>query len=316
MPICDSELKRIENKKIEIFPQLPFAGAKELKADEKTEKKSGKIIELNIEDNDFLETASEIKFKTLFLDKFPIKYRNFSKDIEAIRINNIGFTQIDFGFEKLNNVQIRLFEYPQFKMIELKKRDFKVALGVNAEGTLLLQSNDLFEYEIYGNIKNNRLKAILNFFIKLFSGSSIKFHLSNVVCDIDFVNHIESFKFTNILEILENYEALVKAHNLNRNKDLTSSSSSFYSLTLLNEEFRGKTIDTWINLKMQKPFAVNSEDTLILNRLHKFNLKNLSFNLLEKIELKKPLVQSELLDNKIQLNRRAVKITFKRIKKQ
>ena len=68
MPICDSELKRIENKKIEIFPQLPFAGAKELKADEKTEKKSGKIIELNIEDNDFLETASEIKFKTCLID--------------------------------------------------------------------------------------------------------------------------------------------------------------------------------------------------------------------------------------------------------
>lgn len=201
-------------------------------------------------------------------------------------------------------------------MIEFRKRDFKFALGVSNEGTLLLHSNDLFEYEISKNLKNNRLRTILEFFINLFSGNSIKFHISNIVCDIDFINRIEAFKFTNILETLNNYEILVKHHNLNRNRELADSDCSFYSLSLLKKELENKDIDTWINLEIDKISDVNPGDKLILSRLHKFNLKNLPFDLLEKIEIKNPLTQNEILNNKIKLNKRTVKISFERIKKQ
>lgn len=278
-----------------------------------TDKIETKTMEFAIKEEDFLETASEIKFKTLFLDKFPIKYRNFSKNIQAERISNIGVAEVDFGFEKLNNVQVKLLEYPKFKMIEFRKRDFKVALGVNTEGTIFLRSNDLFEYEIFENIKNNRLKYILKFFIDLFSGTTIKFHLSNIVCDIDFVNHIESFKFNNILEVLENYENLVKVYGLNRNKDLASTRISFYSLLLLGTELTTKSVDTWINLKIDKPENFNVGDNLILNRLHKFNLKNLPFDLLERIEVKNSIKENELINNKIHLNRKTVKITLEKM---
>lgn len=278
-----------------------------------TDKIEAKTMEFAIKEEDFLETASEIKFKTLFLDKFPIKYRNFSKNIQAERISNIGVAEVDFGFEKLNNVQVKLLEYPKFKMIEFRKRDFKVALGVNTEGTIFLRSNDLFEYEIFENIKNNRLKYILKFFIDLFSGTTIKFHLSNIVCDIDFVNHIESFKFNNILEVLENYENLVKVYGLNRNKDLASTRISFYSLLLLGTELTTKSVDTWINLKIDKPENFNVGDNLILNRLHKFNLKNLPFDLLERIEVKNSIKENELINNKIHLNRKTVKITLEKM---
>lgn len=278
-----------------------------------TDKIETKTMELAIKEEDFLETASEIKYKTLFLDKFPIKYRNFSKNIQAERISNIGIAEVDFGFEKLNNVQVKLLEYPKFKMIEFRKRDFKVALGVNTEGTIFLRSNDLFEYEIFENIKNNRLKYILKFFINLFSGTTIKFHLANIVCDIDFVNHIESFKFNNILEILENYENLVKVYGLNRNKDLASTKISFYSLLLLGTELTTKSVDTWINLKIDKPENFNVGDNLILNRLHKFNLKNLPFDLLERIEVKNSIKENELINSKIHLNRKTVKITLEKV---
>lgn len=278
-----------------------------------TDKIEAKTMEFAIKEEDFLETASEIKFKTLFLDKFPIKYRNFSKNIQAERISNIGVAEVDFGFEKLNNVQVKLLEYPKFKMIEFRKRDFKVALGVNTEGTIFLRSNDLFEYEIFENIKNNRLKYILKFFINLFSGTTIKFHLSNIVCDIDFVNHIESFKFNNILEVLENYENLVKVYGLNRNKDLASTRISFYSLLLLGTELTTKSVDTWINLKIDKPENFNVGDNLILKRLHKFNLKNLPFDLLERIEVKNSIKENELINSKIHLNRKTVKITLEKV---
>lgn len=279
------------------------------------QKRKEKIIELTINEEDFIETATEIKYKTLFLDKFPIKYRNFSQSTQALNINNVGFAEVDFGFTKIYNMQIRIVEYPKFKMIELKKRDFKLSLGVNAEGTLLLRSNDLFEYEISDNIKNNRLRNILEFFVNLFSGCTIKFHFSNIVCDLDFVNHIEAFKFNNILEILNSYETLVNTYSLNRNKDLTSSKTSFYALSLLNTELHNDFIDTWINLKIKKPIDLEAGDKLILNRLHKFNLKNLSFDILEKIYLRSPLTERELLNNKIDLNKKTVKITLEKVKK-
>lgn len=100
-----------------------------------------------------MKTVSEIKFKTLFLDKFPIKYRNFSKILKPVKISNHGSTDVDFGFEILNSVQIKLIEYPKFKMLEFRKRDFKFSIGINAEGTILLRSNDPFEYEIYRGTK-------------------------------------------------------------------------------------------------------------------------------------------------------------------
>lgn len=200
-------------------------------------------------------------------------------------------------------------------MIEFKKRDFKLSLGVNSEATILLHSNDLFEYEISKDIKNNRLRSILNFFIKLFSGTSIKFHLSNVVCDLDFVNHIENFKFNNILQILDEYEQLVKIYSLYKNKDLSSQDNSFYSLFLLNSNLYSDSIDTWINSKIENDYNLRVGDKLIINRIHTFNFKNLPFNLIEKIELKNALTEKELLNKKIQLNRKTVKVTFEKMQK-
>ena len=293
------ETQKNENNKIEF---------KEFHTEKKT-------IFLKLEDKYLLETASEIKFKTLFLDKFPIKYRNFSKILKPVKITNLGLTDVDFGFEILNSVQIKLIEYPKFKMLEFRKRDFKFAIGINVEGTILLRSNNLFEYEIYRDTKNIRLRVILEFFKKLFAGSSIKFHLSNVICDFDFVNHIEEFKFNNILEILSNYENLVKIFGLHRNKDLASNDNSFYSLSLLDAESKNSSIDTWINLKMDNHLKLEVGDKLILIIEYNYQLKNLPFILLEKIEVKNALTEKELLNNKIELTRKTVKISFEKIKK-
>lgn len=314
-------VKKIEFQEAEkIFPQLPFAsasvGIEETReaAEEKIEKEV-KTVTIDIKEEDNLETASEIKFKTLFLNKFPIKYRNFSKSLVASKISNLGVTEVDFGFEKMPAVQIRLLDFPKFKMIELKKRDFKFSIGVATDGTILLRSNDLFEYEIQKDIKNTRLKLILEFLSKLFSGTSIKFHLGSVVCDLDFLNHIEEFKFNSILESLKNYEHLVTVYSLQKNRDLATVDNSFYDLLLLYSELITPSIDTWINLKIENKYNLEIGDKLVLNRLHKYNLKNLPFNLLEKIELKNPLGEKEIIGNFIKLNRKTVKITFEKINK-
>lgn len=270
---------------------------------------------ISLDENDFLETATEKKYKKLALDKFPIKYSLFSKYVSPDKIINLGTTEVDFGFEKLANVQVRLLEYPKFNMIEFKKREFKISLGVHEKGTILLRSNDMFEYEIYKDVKNSRLKVILEFLINLFSGASIKFHLSNVICDIHFFNHNESFKFKTILDTLNSYENLVKVYSLNKNKDLSSSNSSFYDLCILDLSLASQPIDTWINLSINNIYNLKIGDLSVINRIHKFNLKNIAFNLVEKIELKNPLEEKELRNNKVQLNNRTVKISFEKIKK-
>ena len=56
-----------------------------------------KEMEITLRQNDFLETSSEVKFTSMALEKFPIKYRNFSKDLEPLKTNFLGITDVDFG---------------------------------------------------------------------------------------------------------------------------------------------------------------------------------------------------------------------------
>lgn len=277
--------------------------------------KESKSVSIILDSKDFLETATEKKYKKLALNKFPIKYSLSSRYLSPDKIVNLGATEVDFGFEKLSNVQIRLFEYPKFNMIEFKKRDFKFSLGVNEKGTILLRSNDMFEYEIHEDIKNNRLRVILEFLIKLTSGTAIKFHISNVICDMHFFNHNECFKFKTVLESLDIYENLVKVYSLNKNKDLASANISFYELSTLDTNLHFDSIDTWINFNSSNNYGLNVGDMLCIKREHNFNLKSLPFNLVEKIELIKPLEEKDLRNNKIQLNNKTVKISFEKIKK-
>ena len=165
----------------------------------------GKDVELSLSKDDFLETASEIRFKTLFLENLPIKYRNFSKTWTFIKSTSWGTASVNFGFETLDNVNIKLLEFPKFAMIEFKKREFRLALGVVRDSNGLYKSNDLFDYEINSSLKNARLKVVLEFFSNLFKGTTIKFHFAVNKYEFNFVNHIEHFKLNSMRDFLLNY---------------------------------------------------------------------------------------------------------------
>ena len=80
----------------------------------------------------------------MFLDYFPIKYRNFSKMFVPLKITSLGVTNVDFGFTTLDNVSIKILEFSKFKLIEFRKKEFRIAID---------SEDDLFEYEIFKNIK-------------------------------------------------------------------------------------------------------------------------------------------------------------------
>jgi len=85
----------------------------------------------------------------LLLEKFPIKYRNFSKDLEPLKTNFLGITDVDFGNVRLEGVSIKILDFLDFKLIEFRKKDFRIAID---------EKDSLFEYEIPKDIKNKRFK--------------------------------------------------------------------------------------------------------------------------------------------------------------
>jgi len=168
-------------------------------------------------EEDFFETASEVKFTSMFLDYFPIKYRNFSKMFVPLKITSLGVTNVDFGFTTLDNVSIKILEFSKFKLIEFRKKEFRIAID---------SEDDLFEYEIFKNIKNSKLRYVFEFFINLFQGANIKFNFSDDKYELSFHNHIEHFKFITLNEFLSQYEKLVTDLRVYKYKNLSSAENS------------------------------------------------------------------------------------------
>lgn len=266
---------------------------------------TNKEINLTLKENDFFETASEVKFSSMFLDYFPIKYRNFSKMFVPLKITSLGVTDVDFGFTTLDNVSIKILEFSKFKLIEFRKKEFRIAID---------SEDDLFEYEIFKNIKNQKLKYVFEFFTNLFHGANIKFNFSDDKYELNFHNHIEHFKFITLNEFLNQYEKLVTDLRLYKYKNLSSAENSFYELDLLDKCNNLDESSSWVNAKIKCNSDVNVGDTLTINRLHKIKFDNFPYNIEEVITIH-PLTKGEIKFGVINLNRKAVKIRLNKVYK-
>ncbi|RRD28883.1 hypothetical protein EII27_01220 [Fusobacterium canifelinum] len=266
---------------------------------------TNKEINLTLKENDFFETASEVKFSSMFLDYFPIKYRNFSKMFVPLKITSLGVTDVDFGFTTLDNVSIKILEFSKFKLIEFRKKEFRIAID---------SEDDLFEYEIFKNIKNQKLKYVFEFFTNLFHGANIKFNFSDDKYELNFHNHIEHFKFITLNEFLNQYEKLVTDLRLYKYKNLSSAENSFYELDLLDKCNNLDESSSWVNAKIKCNSDVNVGDTLTINRLHKIKFDNFPYNIEEVITIH-PLTKGEIKFRVINLNRKAVKIRLNKVYK-
>ena len=267
---------------------------------------TNKELSLTLKENDFFETASEIKFNSMFLDYFPIKYRNFSKMFVPLKIITLGITNVDFGFTILDNVSVKVLEFSKFKLIEFRKKEFRLAIDVE---------DDLFEYEIFKNIKNQKLRYIFEFFINIFQNANIKFNFSDNKYELNFHNHIEHFKFITLNEFLNQYEKLVTDLRLYKYKNLSSAENSFYELDLLDKCNNLDEFSSWVNAKIKYDSDINIGDTLTINRFHKIRFDNFPYDIEEVITIAHPLTKGEIKFGIINLNRKAVKIKLKKVYK-
>ena len=249
-----------------------------------------KEMEITLRQNDFLETSSEVKFTSMALEKFPIKYRNFSDELEPLKSNFLGMADIDFGFARLDGVSIKILDFLDFKLIEFRKKDFRIAI-------------------------DERLEEIFNFFANFFKATTIKFKIANDKYEYYFHNNIEYYKFITLKQFLTQYTNLISNLRLYRYKNLSSAKNTFFELDLLDKSNSVEEANTWINAEIKSVIDVNIGDSLTIKRLHKMNFNDFPYDVEEIITLVHPLAKEEVKDNIIKLTRKSVKIKLRRVHK-
>lgn len=265
-----------------------------------------------------LESGIEIKYTSLQLKEFPIKFSNFSSRLTFDEIISIGTTSIKIGESIFNNVALKILVYSKFKLLEIKTREFKLALSIdliNDEQTLI-KKDDFFKYEIFSKLKTSRLNEIVNLFKRIFSGETIEFKYNKLMGNISFENRIEVYKFTVLSESIETYKEVIKELALHREKNIGDMKDSFYTLFLLGCSLKGEKLASWINFRISNNYNIHSGDKVIFERVHKLKLNGIPFDLKEHIKILEPISQREITsNNEICCYRKAVEINLEQIKK-
>lgn len=264
-----------------------------------------------------LETGLEIKYTSLQLKEFPISYSNFPSRLTFDEIISIGTTSIKIGNETFNNVALKILVYSKFKLLEIKTREFKLALSIDlTDEQTLVKKDDFFKYEIFSKLKTSRFTEVINLFKKIFSGEIIEFKYNKLMGNISFENRIEVYKFTVLSESIDTYKEIVKELFLHRERNIGEMKDSFYTLFLTGSSLKKEKLSSWINFRIPNNYNVSSGDTLIFERIHKLKLNGIPFDLKERIQVLEPITQREITtDNEICCYRKAVEISLEHIKK-
>ncbi|MCF2638537.1 hypothetical protein I6E31_00980 [Fusobacterium varium] len=283
------------------------------------EKRDPKDITILTDNDDvrLVESGLEIQYTSLHLNNFPISYSNFSNELSFNEVISIGTSAIKIGETLLNNTSLKILVYDKFKLLEIKTREFKVALSIDLlNGETLVKNGDFYKYEIFNKIKNSRFIEVINIFKEIFSGAKIEFKFKKLVGDITFENRIEVYKFNLLQELANSYKNIVNSFSLNREKNFAEVTNSFYEVFLTEAILEGKKIDSWINFRLKNDFDIQAGDNLTFERIHKLDFKGINFDIKEIIKVKSEVSEREFTkDNEICGYRRAVEISLKKVEK-
>ena len=283
------------------------------------EKRDPKDITILTDNDDvrLVESGLEIQYTSLQLNNFPISYSNFSNELSFNEVISIGTSAIKIGETLLNNTSLKSLVYDKFKLLEIKTREFKVALSIDLlNGETLVKNGDFYKYEIFNKIKNSRFAEVINIFKEIFSGAQIEFKFKKLVGNISFENRIEIYKFNLLQELANSYKNIVSSLSLNREKNFTEITNSFYEVFLTEAILEDKKIDSWINFRTKNNFDINIGDNLTFERIHKLDFKGINFDIKEIIKVKSEVSEREFTkDNEICSYRKAVEISLEKIEK-
>ena len=283
------------------------------------EKRDPKDITILTDNDDvrLVESGLEIQYTSLHLNNFPISYSNFSKELSFNEVISVGTSTVKIGETLLNNTSLKILVYDKFKLLEIKTREFKVALSIDLlNGETLVKNGDFYKYEIFNKIKNSRFAEVINIFKEIFSGAQIEFKFKKLVGNISFENRIEVYKFNLLQELVNSYKNIVSSLSLNREKNFVEITNSFYEVFLTEAILEGKKIDSWINFRLKNDFDIQAGDNLTFERIHKLDFKGINFDIKEIIKVKSEVSEREFTkDNEICGYRKAVEISLEKVEK-
>lgn len=309
-----------EEKKLDseiVLEEIEEEKKDEVISEDIEEKREPKNITISIDDSMLVESGLEIQYTSLQLNKFPISYSNFSNELSFNEVISIGTSAIKIGETLLNNTSLKILVYDKFKLLEIKTREFKVALSIDLlNGETLVKNSDFYKYEIFNKIKNSRFAEVINIFKEIFSGAQIEFKFKKLVGNISFENRIEVYKFNLLQELANSYKNIVSSLSLNREKNFAEITNSFYEVFLTEAILEDKKIDSWINFRTKNNFDIHIGDNLTFERIHKLDFKGINFDIKEIIKVKSEVSEREFTkDNEICSYRKAVEISLEKIEK-
>ena len=283
------------------------------------EKRDPKDITILTDNDDvrLVESGLEIQYTSLHLNNFPISYSNFSNELSFNEVISVGTSTVKIGETLLNNTSLKILVYDKFKLLEIKTREFKVALSIDLlNGETLVKNGDFYKYEIFNKIKNSRFVEVVNILKEIFSGAKIEFKFKKLVGDITFENRIEVYKFNLLQELANSYKNIVNSFSLNREKNFVEITNSFYEVFLTEAILENKKIDSWINFRIKNSFDIQAGDNLTFERVHKLDFRGINFDIKEIIKVKSEVSEREFTkDNEICGYRKAVEISLEKVEK-
>ena len=283
------------------------------------EKRDPKDIAILTDNDDvrLVESGLEIQYTSLHLNNFPISYSNFSNELSFNEVISVGTSTVKIGETLLNNTSLKILVYDKFKLLEIKTREFKVALSIDLlNGETLVKNGYFYKYEIFNKIKNSRFAEVVNILKEIFSGAKIEFKFKKLVGDITFENRIEVYKFNLLQELANSYKNIVNSFSLNREKNFAEITNSFYEVFLTEAILEGKKIDSWINFRIKNSFDIQAGDNLTFERVHKLDFRGINFDIKEIIKVKSEVSEREFTkDNEICGYRKAVEISLEKVEK-
>lgn len=283
------------------------------------EKRDPKDITILTDNDDvrLVESGLEIQYTSLHLNNFSISYSNFSNELSFNEVISVGTSTVKIGETLLNNTSLKILVYDKFKLLEIKTREFKVALSIDLlNGETLVKNGDFYKYEIFNKIKNSRFVEVVNILKEIFSGAKIEFKFKKLVGDITFENRIEVYKFNLLQELANSYKNIVNSFSLNREKNFAEITNSFYEVFLTEAILENKKIDSWINFRIKNSFDIQAGDNLTFERVHKLDFRGINFDIKEIIKVKSEVSEREFTkDNEICGYRKAVEISLEKVEK-
>ena len=239
------------------------------------------------------ETALEIKYSSLKLSQFPIKISNIPEGMTFPDIVVIGNTDIKIGNETIKNCHLKILSNESIKLLEIKHREFKLALSVSLNNDTIKNYGTIRVYEISSLIKYSRMIKVLEMLEKIFNGAVISFKVNRLYGDIEAEDRIELMKIKtiqNFFRTFENSGCKFQADKLPKCENI------YYLLELYAALKENRIIETWCNFSFNnKNINLKEKDSLIVKRKYPFD-KNLVIE--EKITLKAPIDKGSLFKDK------------------